>query len=316
MEREEIFESKKHLIKRIKKFTKDLSLTEEELDVLGFIAYLQPINSKKLTELLGFEASSCISSLECKNLIMVACHHWDDDSELYGTTKDFLTLAHLKSISCLPAPDGKIPRYSIEKRKKPNRTFLESIDIHGFKCFKNKTHINFSPELNAIIGPNKVGKSSILKAIKWCFSKSKPEINDFFTGSEDIATMDFAEVKLTFSNGKKNEANFTIKRRIKKSRESKILEERFYNENRIDYSELDKRLDLNTLYKSFFLFDEIDLSIDDVNYPVFIDMLNHVKNEKQCIFVTRKKETCKESDTMIGVTAENDGLPKIIEVKM
>jgi hypothetical protein len=32
MEREEIFESKKHLIKRIKKFTKDLSLTEEELD--------------------------------------------------------------------------------------------------------------------------------------------------------------------------------------------------------------------------------------------------------------------------------------------
>ena len=43
MEREEIFESKKYLIKRIKKFTKDLSLTEEELDVLGFIAYLQPI---------------------------------------------------------------------------------------------------------------------------------------------------------------------------------------------------------------------------------------------------------------------------------
>ncbi len=117
MEREEIFESKKHLIKRIKKFTKDLSLTEEELDVLGFIAYLQPINSKKLTELLGFEASSCISSLECKNLIMVACHHWDDDSELYGTTKDFLTLAHLKSICVYQLQMGKYRDILLRREK-------------------------------------------------------------------------------------------------------------------------------------------------------------------------------------------------------
>ena len=73
---------------------------------------------------------------------------------------------------------------------------------------------------------------------------------------------------------------------------------------------------MEKLSKSFFLFDEIDLSLDDVNYPVFIDMLNQVKKETQCIIVTKKKETSKDCNTMIGVTAENDGLPKIIELHM
>lgn len=316
MENEEIFEAKQHLIKRIRKLNIDSKLTDKELDVLGLIAFLQPVSSNRINKILGFNVTSCVSHLIHENLIMTVCHNWKDHSELYGTTKEFLNLTHLKSISCLPKTNGKIPKYHEQKRKFPDRAFLKSIDIQGFKYFKNKTHIEFSPELNGIYGPGRVGKTTILNAIKWCLSKNKPNVNDFFSGNEDNPAMDFAEVELTFSKVAKQNSDITIKRRIEKSGECKIMDDRFYNGKRINYKELNKALDLEKLSKSFFLFDEIDLSLDDVNYPVFIEMLNQVKKNTQCFLVTKKKETCNECNTMIGVTAEDDGLPQIIELHM
>lgn len=204
----------------------------------------------------------------------------------------------------------------VMKKEYLNRTFLKSIYIQGFRCFKNEIHIVFSPELNAILGPNKVGKTSILNAIRWCLSKNKPNVNDFFSGNEDNPAMDFAEVGLTFSKVAKQNSDITIKRRIEKSDESKIVDERFYNGKRTSCKELTKLQDLEQLLESFYLFDEIDLSLDDVNYPVFLDMLNQVKKHTQCFLVTKKKETCNECNTMIGVIAEEDGLSKIIELHM
>ena len=45
--------------------------------------------------------------------------------------------------------------------------FLKCLDIYGFKSFADKTHIDFSEGITALLGPNGCGKSNIVDSIKW-----------------------------------------------------------------------------------------------------------------------------------------------------
>src|SRR5918992_1948857 len=44
---------------------------------------------------------------------------------------------------------------------------LESISLHGFKSFAEKTTIKVFPGVTAIVGPNGAGKSNISEAVRW-----------------------------------------------------------------------------------------------------------------------------------------------------
>ena len=48
---------------------------------------------------------------------------------------------------------------------------LESILIHGFKSFAEKTDVKVFPGVTCIVGPNGCGKANVADAIRWALGE-------------------------------------------------------------------------------------------------------------------------------------------------
>ena len=103
--------------------------------------------------------------------------------------------------------------------------FLKSLDIFGFKSFADRTHIDFSDGITALLGPNGCGKSNIVDAIKWVLAENKAKNlratskeDVIFNGTERRSPLNVAEVTLTMSNETGllplEESEIAIKRRL------------------------------------------------------------------------------------------------------
>src|SRR3989441_2222352 len=84
---------------------------------------------------------------------------------------------------------------------------LESIAIHGFKSFAEKTVIKVLPGVTAVVGPNGVGKSNIAESLRWALGEQSAKslrgqrMEDLiFHGSASRKPVGLAEVELNFSN--------------------------------------------------------------------------------------------------------------------
>ena len=106
--------------------------------------------------------------------------------------------------------------------------FLKSLDIHGFKSFADKTHIDFAEGITALLGPNGCGKSNVVDAIKWVLAERNSKnlraekMEDvIFNGTERRAALNTAEVTLTIANDKGllplSEEEIAITRRLYRS---------------------------------------------------------------------------------------------------
>ena len=112
--------------------------------------------------------------------------------------------------------------------------FLKSLDIFGFKSFADRTHIDFSDGITALLGPNGCGKSNVVDAIKWVLAENKAKNlraekkeDVIFNGTERRAPLNVAEVTLTMSNENGllplEESEIAIKRRLYRSGENEYF---------------------------------------------------------------------------------------------
>jgi len=83
---------------------------------------------------------------------------------------------------------------------------LGKLEITGFKSFREKVVVDFSPGISGIVGPNGCGKSNIADAIRWVMGEQRirtlrgKKMEDvIFNGSEEVAPVGMAEVSMTLT---------------------------------------------------------------------------------------------------------------------
>jgi chromosome segregation protein len=108
---------------------------------------------------------------------------------------------------------------------------LSKIVLHGFKSFAERTVIDLSEGITAIVGPNGCGKSNVVDGVKWVFGEKSAKslrgtkmIDVVFGGTAKRKGMDFAEVQLFFEGAreflKTDEDRLVVGRKLWKSGES------------------------------------------------------------------------------------------------
>jgi len=85
--------------------------------------------------------------------------------------------------------------------------YLKRLELHGFKTFADRTELEFTPGITAVVGPNGSGKSNVFDAIRWALGETSfrslrsGRMDDIiFGGSELRRAMGQAEVSLTINN--------------------------------------------------------------------------------------------------------------------
>jgi len=87
---------------------------------------------------------------------------------------------------------------------------LKNLELNGFKSFAQKTNLEFSNPIVAIVGPNGSGKSNVVEAFRFVLGEQSMKSmrgktgSDFiFKGSKNLSKGSFASVKIYFNNSDK-----------------------------------------------------------------------------------------------------------------
>ena len=66
----------------------------------------------------------------------------------------------------------------------------------------------------------------------------------------------------------------------------------------------------------FCILDEIEAALDDVNVYRFADYLKKFSKQTQFLVITHRKGTMEAADTVYGVTMEENGISKLLSMKL
>ncbi len=110
---------------------------------------------------------------------------------------------------------------------------LESILLHGFKSFADKTEVRVFPGVTCVVGPNGCGKSNVADAIRWALGEQSPKLlrghkmeDVIFHGTTSRKPVGMAEVSLVFRNDGALDVPWSevgVARRLYRSGESEYL---------------------------------------------------------------------------------------------
>ena len=73
---------------------------------------------------------------------------------------------------------------------------------------------------------------------------------------------------------------------------------------------------LNVKTVPFVILDEVEAALDEANVDVFGKYLETRKDKSQFIIITHKKRTMEYSDTLFGITMQEEGVSKLVSVRM
>ena len=71
-----------------------------------------------------------------------------------------------------------------------------------------------------------------------------------------------------------------------------------------------------TNYSPFYVFDEIDASLDDMNLNRFILLVEKFSDKRQIIIITHQKKTMEIADTIYGVSMQSNSISKVVSEKV
>lgn len=84
---------------------------------------------------------------------------------------------------------------------------LTKIEVYGFKSFADRTVLDFTKDVTAIVGPNGCGKSNVLDTIKWVLGEQSAKTLRgesmravIFCGTQARKAMSYCEASLYFDN--------------------------------------------------------------------------------------------------------------------
>ena len=109
--------------------------------------------------------------------------------------------------------------------------FLKRIELNGFKSFADRTELEFTKGITAVVGPNGSGKSNISDSIRWVLGEQSAKslrggkMEDvIFAGSVSRKAVNFSEVTLTLDNSDRalplDFTEVSVTRRLHRSGES------------------------------------------------------------------------------------------------
>ena len=64
------------------------------------------------------------------------------------------------------------------------------------------------------------------------------------------------------------------------------------------------------------MLDEIEAALDDVNVYRFADYLKRFTKDVQFLVITHRKGTMEVADTVYGITMEENGISKLLSLKL
>ena len=66
----------------------------------------------------------------------------------------------------------------------------------------------------------------------------------------------------------------------------------------------------------FYVLDEVEAALDDVNLERFVALLRRCAGEAQFIVITHQKRTMEAADWLFGVSIGRDGVSKVLSRRM
>ncbi len=142
-------------------------LTQASLETLALVAYRQPVTLPEINEIRGVNSESSLKYLQDKNLVTISGRRQEPGRpHLYVTTREFLTVFGLNSLSELPTFETEAPvtvqpspSFSIEDLA-PSAEEAFSIDFSPVKAFEEQVQ-SLSRKMGELLGLNEPPKEPL-----------------------------------------------------------------------------------------------------------------------------------------------------------